>query len=63
MAKKKEKTTVELQELMIQLKMSPRELAQRFGKSESIIKEMIDGKRKTEPMYIATLREVAKNVR
>jgi hypothetical protein len=63
MAKKKEKTTVELQELMMAAEDESEGVAQRFGKSETIIKEMIDGKRKTEPMYIATLREVAKNVR
>ena len=63
MAKKKERETIELAQLMIQLKLSTRELAQRFGKSETIIKEMIDGKRKTEPMYVATLREMLKNVR
>ena len=63
MAKKKERETIELAQLMIQLKLSTRELAQRFGKSEAIIKEMIDGKRKTEPMYVATLRGMLKNDR
>ena len=48
---------------MLAARMSLREMSMRFGKSETIIKEMLEGKRKTDEHYLVTLREIIKNVR
>ena len=59
MAKKvSRKKKTEIQELVLDLKMSPAEIARRFGRPEQHIHDMLANKRKPDTVILDSLRKL-----
>jgi len=63
MAKKvSRKKVTEIQQLILDLKMSPAEIARRFGRPEQHIHDMLANKRKPDMVILDSLRKLKESM-